>query len=86
MKVTQVVREMDEFGDTRAKKIDDSGNVVFHTEGNLDSISQVEDLYEYVDMLPSASMTITGNRMNALVIIKIDCEEFTNIPPYLEDD
>lgn len=86
MKITQVVNKLDQFGDTEAKKIDDSGNVVFHTEGNLDSISEVENLFEYVDMLPSASMTITGNRMNALVIVKIDCKEFTQIPPYLEDD
>jgi hypothetical protein len=86
MKVTQIVKKLDRFGETEAKKIDDCGNIVFHTECNLDSVSEVEGLVEYVDRLPTANLMITGNSRNALIIVKVSCEEFNQIPPYLQQD
>jgi hypothetical protein len=82
MKVTNVVSKLDNFGSAEAESID-SGDLIFHIRGNLDSISEIENLIEYVDNIPTARIKITGDRKDALIIINIKCDKFDQIPPYL---
>lgn len=84
MKVTRIISKLDNFGEARAKEIR-SGSIIFHVRGNLDSISEVENLVQYIDNKPSAEMTITGKYSDALIIVKINCEKFDSLPPYLTD-
>jgi hypothetical protein len=81
--VTQIIRELDAFGKTEVVCIE-SGDIVFHLVGNLDSISEIENLIQRVENIGVSGFKVTGEKNDGLFIIKIPYERFDNVPPYIQ--
>lgn len=82
MKVPEIVARFDRFGTASAERIE-SGDVIFHLEGNFDGLGQLESLISRIDNLPTARITLTGTNNKALLVIRIRTSEFETLPPYL---
>ena len=84
MHVPDIVSKLREFGEAESVDLSD-GNVIFHLSCELESFNQLEEMTETIDNLHPENVELTGSSRRALVVVEIDSNEFSTIPPYLYD-
>lgn len=82
MHVPDVVSRLREFGEAESVDLRD-GNVVFHLTCELDSFKQLEEMTEMIDNIQPENVELTGTRREALIVVEVDSDDFSTIPPYL---
>lgn len=85
MKIEAVRQRLERHGDVFLEATD--GDVVFRMEESMRGAQTVESLATTVDNIPRADLTVTGNgSSDALFLVRVPCDAFDAIPPYLEDE
>jgi indole-3-glycerol phosphate synthase len=84
MKVPQVVSKLRDFGEAKANGITNE-KVEFHLTCELNSIVELKDLTEVLDNLHTSEVEVTGTNNKILVVVRVDMDQFSQIPPYLYD-
>lgn len=82
MEVPEIVSKLREFGEAESVRAE-KGKVVFHLKCEIGSLARLEEMTETIDNLHPDNVELTGSRKRALVIIEMDSDDFSQIPPYL---
>lgn len=87
MKFEELQRQLERYGEAAA--FGDDGDVVFRMETSFRGAQKLERLATTVDNIPSprATLVVTGNgSSDALITVRVPCDAFETVPPYLEDE